>query len=118
MNRIESEVGVYGYVRGHFYIECVCGSDKGCYYKSCISNKTDFDKTDYSIKTQVRSDVDFYKKNLGSIYYTNVIVLENILLAAFYKDRIPVTLVCRGCKNEFDLTPELFAKVVGRKIDK
>ena len=116
MDEVRRSEGVYRSPPGHFSIECACGSSKPCRYEKFIPEDEDvFDETDHVINRQIDSDGSFYiRKDVGLIYYTNVVIFESMLVAASCEDRLPIVLICQDCHNKFRITPELYTEVVGK----
>jgi len=120
MEIVERPEGKYAYVGGHFYIECKCGSGKGCHYKQDEPSGDVFDETSYNLDMKVRGDNAYYGDHLKEsnlMHYTSIMVLESMITEAAFNDKLPLILVCDNCEGEFNLTPELFQEVVGRKIE-
>jgi len=102
---IQKPEGEYGAVGGHFFIDCACGSDKGCYY----------DETSPEIRTELEKLEIHYKhiysdSEVKHTFYISNVALKSILEAHHGEkgENSPLVLVCDNCKNKFPLTMKFY----------
>lgn len=102
---VKKPEGEYGAVGGHFFIDCVCGSDKGCCY----------DETTPKLKTELEQLERHYKyvysdSEIKHTFYIGNVALKSILESHHEEkgEDSPLVLVCNNCKNKFSLTMKFF----------
>jgi hypothetical protein len=105
---VQRSEGEYGDVGGHFFIDCACGSDKGCSYENIIPEiKKDLENSELLYK-QVYSD-----SKIKHTFYINNFALK-IILEVHHDEKgedSPLVLICRDCGNKFPLTMKFYEQI-------
>lgn len=112
---VQRPEGEYGDVGGHFFIDCACGSDKGCSYSDTLPEiKKDLEHSEVHYK-YVYSDSD-----IKHTFFINNFALKTIL--EIHHDEkgedSPLVLACNNCGNKFPLTMKFYESIMkeSRKI--
>ena len=105
---VQRPEGEYGSVGGHFFIDCVCGSDKGCSYSDTLPQvKQELENLERHYK-YVYSD-----SKIKHTFYINNCAL-NAILESHHDEKgedSPLVLACNNCGNKFPLTMKLYEQI-------
>ena len=116
MVELEKSEGVYGYIGGHIYFDCKCGSNK-CHYAE--PEERGDEEIEDAIKRSANNMIINYKSTYGNCddvrhtFYTGKAAFEMVLddLGYFIDEGMfkgkGLALICEGCGNNFVFTPKL-----------
>jgi len=101
------EEAVYTLVDGHFAIDCACGLGEDVDFRNHLHEDTDLQEN-YQLSNLERG------RNLSHMFYMNHPVVESYLDTYHRKEegKESLVIICKGCKNEIQLTYESYQEII------